>query len=181
MMRITSTVVLMALVNCMFLTGCASVRAPARLARLQEAPAVEPAIQSWDSVAFIPVVSSVEVELTTGETLNGRFRSADEREFVLEQDGSLRRVPRAEIQRVVLYQGRHAGTGAWWGLGIGTVLGLVFVFGVDGGYSAFDSAGLAVMSGAAFSGTGAGIGALLGSIFRNRTVIYETPVPGATN
>ena len=181
MMRITSTVVLMALVNSLFLAGCASVRGPARLARLQETPAAELAIQSWESVAFIPVVSSVEVEMTTGETLNGRFRSADEREFVLEQDGSLRRVPRAEIQRVVLYQGRHAGTGAWWGLGIGTVLGLVFVFGVDGGYSVFDSAGLAVMSGAAFSGTGAGIGALLGSIFRNRTVIYETPVPGATN
>ena len=97
----------MALVNSMFLAGCASVRGPSRLARLQEASAVEPAIQSWESVAFIPVLSSVEVDLTTGETLSGRFRSADDREFVLEQDGLLRRVPRAEIQRVVLYQGRH--------------------------------------------------------------------------
>ena len=30
------------------------------LARLQETPADEPAIQSWESVAFIPVLSSVE-------------------------------------------------------------------------------------------------------------------------
>ena len=81
----------MALVNSIFLAGCVSSRGPSRLARLQETPAVEPAIQSWESVAFIPVVSSVEVEMTTGETLNGRFRSADERELVLDQDGSLRR------------------------------------------------------------------------------------------
>ena len=71
----------------------------------QEAPTVEPATQSWESVAFIPVVSSVEVNLTTGETITGRFRSADERELVLEQDGLLRRVSRAEIRRVILYQG----------------------------------------------------------------------------
>ena len=44
----------------------------------QEAPTVEPATQSWKSVAFIPVVSSVEVDLTTGETITGKFRSADE-------------------------------------------------------------------------------------------------------
>ena len=71
----------------------------------QEAPTVEPATQSWESVAFIPVVSSVEVDLTTGETITGKFRSADERELFLEQDGLLRRVSRAEIRRVVLYQG----------------------------------------------------------------------------
>ena len=123
-MRIVSIVVLMALVNSLFLAGCASVRGPARLARLQEAPAVEPANQSWESVAFIPVVSSVAVDLTTGETINGRFRSADDRELVLDQDGTLRRLPRAEIRRVILYQGRHAGRGALWGLGIGAGIGI---------------------------------------------------------
>ena len=90
----------------------------------EEAPTVEPATQSWESVAFIPVVSSVEVDLTMGETITGKFRSADERELVLEQDGLLRRVSRAEIQRVILYKGRHAGRGALWGLGIGAVTGL---------------------------------------------------------
>ena len=71
----------------------------------QEAPTVEPATQSWKSVAFIPVVSSVEVDLTTGETITGKFRSVDERELVLEQDGLLRQVSRAEIRRVFLYKG----------------------------------------------------------------------------
>ena len=180
-LRTISTVVLMALINSIFLTGCASVRGPTRLARLQETPAVEAANQLWNSVAFIPVLSSVEVDLTTGETLNGRFRSVDEQTLVLEQDGDLRSVPRAEIRRVLLDRGRHTGTGAWWGLGIGAVAGLVFVLGVDGGVRSFDYAALAVMSEAAVAGTGAGIGALIGSIFRNWTVIYETPVSGATN
>ena len=115
--------VLMALVNSLFLAGCASVRGPARLARLQETPTAEPANQSWDSLALIPVLSFVGVDMTTGETINGRFHSADDRELILDQDGTLRRVPRAEIQRVILYQGRHAGRGSLWGLGIGAGTG----------------------------------------------------------
>ena len=88
-------------------------------------PTVEPATQSWESVAFIPVISSVEVDLTTGETITGKFRSADERELVLEQDGFLRRVSREGIRRVVLYKGRYGGRGALFGLGIGAASGLV--------------------------------------------------------
>ena len=88
-----------------------------RTVRVQNSTA-KPATQSWESVAFIPVVSSVEVDLTTDETINGRFRSADEQALVLEQDGLLRRLPRAEVRRVILYQGRHAGRGSLWGLGV---------------------------------------------------------------
>ena len=76
---------------------------------------LNPPTQSWESVAFIPVVSSVEVDLATGETITGKFRSADERELVLEQDGLLRRVSRTENRRVILYQGRHTGRGTLWG------------------------------------------------------------------
>ena len=176
-MRIVSTVVLMALVNSLFLAGCASVRGPTRLARLQEAPAVEPANQSWESVAFIPVLSSVEVDLTTGETTNGRFRSADDQELVLEQDGLLRRVPRAEIQRVVLYQGRHTGRGTLWGLGIGTGIGIAVDAKTGGGYD-FGERFLFTLI---FVGVGTGIGALIGTLVPEWTVIYEMPVPGATN
>ena len=176
-MRIVSTVVLMALVNSLFLAGCASVRGPTRLARLQEAPAVEPANQWWESVAFIPVLSSVEVDLTTGETTNGRFRSADDQELVLEQDGLLRRVPRAEIQRVVLYQGRHTGRGTLWGLGIGTGIGIVVDAKTGGGYD-FGERFLFTLI---FVGLGTGIGALIGTLVPEWTVIYEMPVPGTTN
>ena len=166
-LRIVSTVVLMALVNGMFLAGCASVRGPTRLARLQETPVVEPAIQSWESVAFIPVVSPVAVDLTTGETINGRFRSADAGELVLEQDGTLRRVPRAEIQRVVLYQGRHAGRGSLWGLGIGTGIGIA----VDADTGHGSDFGERFLFTLIFVGLGTGIGALIGSAFQDREVI----------
>ena len=137
----------------------------------EAAPTVESATQSWESVAFISVVSSVEVNLTAGETITGRFRSADERELVLEQDGLLRRVSRAEIQRVILYQGRHAGRGALWGLGIGAVTGL-FV-GINERPKSSDAVVLPVTL--VLSGLGLGIGALLGTLVRERAVIYEMP------
>ena len=137
---------------------------------VRQAPTVKPATQSWESVAFIPVVSSVEVGLTTGETITGKFRSADERELVLEQDGLLRQVSRAEIRRVILYKGRHAGRGALWGLGIGAASGLV-----TGIMSRCCGDPVVVPVTLIFSGLGAGIGALLGTFVRERTVIYEVP------
>ena len=134
------------------------------------APAVEPADQSWESMAFIPVVSSVEVDLATGETITGKFRSADERELVLEQDGLLRRVSRTEIRRVILYQGRHTGRGTLWGLGIGTSTGLV------AGIAAPPASDPIVLPATLMgSGLGAAIGALLGTLVRKRAVIYEIP------
>ena len=137
----------------------------------QEAPTVEPATQSWESVAFIPVVSSVEVDLTTGETINGRFRSADEQALVLEQDGLLRRLPRAEVRRVILYQGRHAGRGSLWGLGIGTGIGIAVDAATGPGYD-FGERFLFTLL---FVGLGTGIGALVGTLVRKRAVIYEVP------
>ena len=134
-------------------------------------PTAKPATQSWKSVAFIPVVSSVEIGLTTGETITGRFRSADERELVLEQDGLLRQVPRAEIRRVILYKGRHAGRGALWGLGIGTGTGLAVDAATGPGYD-FGERFLFTLI---FVGLGSGIGALLGTLVRERAVIYEVP------
>ena len=136
----------------------------------QEAPTVEPATQSWKSVAFIPVVSSVEVDLTTGETITGKFLSVDERELVLEQDGLLRQVSRAEIRRVILYKGRYAGRGALWGLGIGAASGLVTGIAMR---PASDPVVIPVTL--VLSGLGAGIGALLGTLVRKRAVIYEVP------
>ena len=131
-------------------------------------PTAKPAIQSWKSVAFIPVVSSVEVDLTTGEPITGRFRSADERELVLEQDGLLRQVPRAEIRRVILYKGRHAGRGALWRLGIGTGTG-------DAATGPSYDFGERFLFTLIFVGLGSGIGALLGTLVRERVVIYEVP------
>ena len=167
--------VLMALVNSMFLTGCASVRGPSRLARLQEAPAVEPANQSWDAVVAVPVGSSLQVDLRTGDSIEGRFDSADDQELVLEQEGPLHRVPRAEIRRVAIIRGTDAGTGALWGLGIGGVI--MFLAANDDDFTVGGRFLWALVGG----GIGAGIGALIGTASRDRTVIYEAPVSGATN
>ena len=121
-------------------------------------------------MAFIPVVSSVEVDLTTGETITGKFRSADERELVLEQEGLLRRVSRAKIRHVILYKGRYAGRGALWGLGIGAASGLVTGIAMR---PASDPVVIPVTL--VLSGLGAGIFALLGTLVRKRAVIYEVP------
>ena len=162
----------MALVNSMFLAGCASVRGPARLARLQEAPTVEPANQSWVAV---PAGSLLQVDLRTGDSIEGRFDSADDQELVLEQDGAIRSVPRAEIQRVAIIRGTDAGTGALFGLSIGGVI--MFIQSSGGDLSVGGSFLWALIGG----GIGAGIGALFGFLSRTLEVIYESPVPGATN
>ena len=176
-LRTISTVVLMALVNSLFLAGCASVRGPARLARLQEAPAVELAIQSWESVVAIPLDSPLEVNLDSEGRIRGRFRSADEQTLVLEYDGGSRSVPRAEIRRVILDRGSHVRTGALWGLGIGSGIG-VAVF-ADPDADLVPSA--VILFSLGIGGIGAGIGALIGALSQDRNVIYELPVPGTTN
>ena len=106
----------------------------------------------------------------TGETITGKFRSADERELVLEQDGFLRRVSRAEIQRVILYKGRQAGRGALLGLGIGAASGL------GAGIASRPASDPVVLPVTLFfSALGAAIGALVGTLVRERAVIYEAP------
>ena len=149
-----------------FSTGCASLRSPVQLGT----SAGTPATQSWESVAFIPVVSSVTVDLTTGETITGRFRSADERELVLEQNRLLRRLPRTEIRWVILYQGRHTGRGTLWGLAIGAGSGLA------AGIKNRPASDPVVLPDTLLgSGLGAAGGALVGTLVRERAVIYEVP------
>ena len=175
-MRTISTVVLMALVNSMFLAGCVSSRSPSRLARLQETPAGEPANQSWGAVMAIPFDSPIEVDLYSAERMRGRFRVADAQTFVLEYDSGIHSVPRPEIQRVIINRGRHAGDGAFWGLGIGAASGLIVG-------TALRCCGDPVVLPVTLilSGVGSGIGALIGVFYRDRIAIYEAPVPGTTN
>ena len=149
--------VLTALVNSMFLAGCASVRGPARLARLQETPTVESANSSWNAVVAIPLDSPLELNLDSGERMRGRFRVADGQTLVLEYDGGIHSVPRTEIQRVIINRGRHAGGGAFWGLGIGAASGLIVG-------TALRCCGDPVVLPVTLilSGVGSGIGALIG-------------------
>ena len=170
----------MALIKSMFLTGCASVRGPARLMPLQETPAVEPANQSWDAVVAIPLDSPLEVGLDSGERMRGRLRSADDRELVLDQDGTLRRVPRTEIWHVLINRGSHAGRGTLLGLGIGAGTGFATGLSLSLLDSDVSNHFMFVLT-ATIAALGTGIGALIGALVPEWTVIYETPVPETTN
>ena len=155
-------------------------RGPARLMPLQETPAVEPANQSWDDVVAIPLDSPLEVGLDSGERMRGRFRSADEQTLVLDQDGTLRRVPRTEIWHVLINRGSHAGRGTLLGLGIGAGTGFATGLSLSLLDSDVSNHFMFVLT-ATIAALGTGIGALIGALVPEWTVIYETPVPETTN
>ena len=164
--------VLTALINGTFLTGCAGLRLH-RPARFQPTTLNQRADPLWEAVFAVPVDSSLHVELGTGDLIRGRFRSADQQTLVLVEGRNTRSVPRAEIRRVLLHRGTHAKKGALWGLGIGamTVFPIVLSSHEPGFFRAAPILG----------SIGAAAGALIGLTFPNREVIYEAPVSGATN
>ncbi len=171
-MRILTLMVLTALINGTFLTGCAPSRAQMRFPPVTSAQSVD---LLWSLVAAIPLDSPLDVDLEPEGRIRGRFRLADERTLLLEQDGAIRSVPRAEIRRVLLDRGRHADDGALWGFGTGTAIGLSTSIPANGSDAGRD---FMVFWTAMLAGIGAGIGALIGVFFKDRTVIYEAPVSG---
>ncbi len=111
--------VLTVLIHGTVLTGCAGMRLQ-RQARFQPAAMNQNADPLWDAVLAVPADSPLHVELRNGDTIRGGFRSADQQTLVLVVgSGQNRSVPRAEILRVLLVRGSHAGRGALLGLGIG--------------------------------------------------------------
>ena len=164
--------VLIALINGTFLTGCAGLRLQ-HPARFQPSTFNQRADLLWGAVVAIPSDSTLDVYLDSGDSIYGRFRSADEQTLILVQGRNARSVPRAEIRRVLLHRGNHAKKGALWGLGIGamTVFPIVLSSHEPGFFRAAPI----------FGSIGAAAGALIGLTFPNRAVIYEAPVSGATN
>ena len=120
-MRIVTLLLLTALINGTFLTGCAGLRVQHHT-RFQPTTLNQSTDPLWESVFAVLAGSSLHVELRSGDRIRGRFRSADEQTLILVQGRDIRSVPRAEIQRVAIIRGTDAGTGALWGLGIGGVI-----------------------------------------------------------
>ena len=173
---LSSLLVLTALINGTFLTGCAGLRLQ-HPARFQPTILNQRADPLWEAVLAIPVGSSLHVELRTGDRIRGRFRSADEQTLVLVEGRGTRSVPRAEILRVLLVRGNHAKKGAVLGLIVGVV-----TLGVVCGKQDCDLTPLGgLIVGSIFGGIGAAAGAGIGAVFPKREVIYEAPVSGATN
>ena len=171
---------LTALINSTFLTGCAGLRLQ-HPARFQPAILNQSADPLWEAVAAIPSDSILDVYLGSGDSIYGRFRSADEQTLILVEGRDVRSVPRTEILRVLLHRGNYAKKGAWWGLAGG-----IATFVIDGARRGGEGYDLTVpvgylMVGSIFGGIGAGAGALIGLAFPNREIIYEAPVSGATN
>ena len=173
---LSSLLVLTALINGTFLTGCAGLRLQ-HPARFQPTTLNQRADPLWEAVVAVPVDSSLHVELGTGDLIRGRFYSADEQRLNLVQGRNARSVPRAEILRVLLVRGNHAKKGALWGLagGLATITTLCVWQDCD-----FSELGV-LMAGSLFGGIGAGAGAAIGAGTPKREVIYEAPVSGATN
>ena len=169
-MRIVTLLLLTALINGTFLTGCAGLRVQHHT-RFQPTTLNQSTDPLWESVFAVLAGSSLHVELRTGDRIRGRFRSADEQTLILVQGRDIRSVPRAEIFRVLLDRGSHAKRGALIGLGSGAATAVIFC--------GQDCDGAGFLFGSMFGGIGAGAGALIGSVFPKRELIYEAPVSGA--
>ena len=170
---------LTALINGTFLTGCAGLRLQ-HPARFQPSILNQSADPLWESVFAVPVGSSLYVQLRTGDLIRGRFRSADEQRLNLVQGRNIRSVPRAEIRRVLLVRGNYAKKGALIGLPIGVVTPAIDS--ARRGGEGYDLTPLGVLLvGSIFGGIGAAAGYLIGAGTPNRAVIYEAPDSGATN
>ena len=176
-MRILNLMVLTALINSTLLTGCAPSRALMRFPPDTSAQSVD---LLWNAVLAVPAGSSLQVDLRTGDSIQGRFRSANDQTLILVYDGGSRSVPRVEIRRVLLDRGNHAKKGALRGLGIGAVAGLA-TSGLQVATADYPVDGEGIVVGvmtSLFGLIGTGIGALIGVISNDRTVIYETPDSG---
>ena len=168
--------VLTALINGTFLTGCAGLRLH-RPARFQPTTLNQRADPLWEAVVAIPSDSILDVYLDSGDSIRGRFRSADQQTLVLVEGRNTRSVPRAEIRRVLLVRGNYAKKGALIGLPIGAATAVILCGEQDCDLSPLGG----FIVGSIFGGIGAGAGALLGAAFPKREVIYEAPISGATN
>ena len=170
---LSSLLLLTALINSTFLTGCAGLRLQ-HPARFQPSILNQSADPLWEAVIAVPVDSPIHVELRTRDLIRGRFRSADEQTLVLVEGRNTRSVPRAEIRRVLLVRGNYAKKGALIGLPIGAATAVILC-------GEQDCDGVGFLFGSMFGGIGAAAGALIGYVFPNRELIYEAPVSGATN
>ena len=158
--------VLTVLIHGTVLTGCAGMRLQSH-ARFQPPALNQNADPSWEAVLALPVRAPLHVELQNGDRVRGRFRSADPQTLaVVEGNGQIHSLPRAEIRRVLLIQGNYAKQGALWGLGIGAVTSLV----CGGWWDLVVSAALLFCG-----GIGTAAGALIGAGTPKRKVIYEAP------
>ena len=159
------------------LTGCAGMRFQNQ-ARFQPPALNQSADPSWAAVLAVPVRAPLHVELRTGDTIRGGFRSADQQTLaVVEGNGQIRSLPRAEIRRVLLVRGSHAKRGALLGFGVGAGTLATLCGREDCDFTALG----VLLYGAIFGGIGTAAGALIGRAFPKREVIYEAPVSGAAN
>ena len=172
-MRIVTLLLLTALINGAFLTGCAGLRLQ-HPARFQPPTLNQSADPLWEAVFAVPVDSPIHVELGTRDLIRGRFRSADEQTLILVEGRNVRGVPRTEIRRVLLVRGSHVKKGALWGLGVGAVTSAIVV--LRSGDEGIEIAPVVMLI---FGGIGTGAGALFGAVFPKRELIYEAPVSGA--
>lgn len=163
--------VLTVLIHGTVLTGCAGMRLQNQ-ARFQPPALNQNADPSWEAVLALPVRAPLHVELQNGDRVRGRFRSADPQTLaVVEGNGQIHSLPRAEIRRVLLVRGSYAGRGALLGFGAGAGTLATLCAREDCDFTALG----VLLYGAIFGGIGTAAGALIGRAFPKREAIYEAP------
>jgi hypothetical protein len=118
----------------------------------------------------------IRVITRSGESTTGRLVRVFPSAIHLLSDGITREVPLADVT-VVRRNGDSLWNGIAWGGGIAGALFLGYNGDCDTCYSALE---LALFRGA-MAGAGAGVGALIDLIVRDKRVLYQTPSTGAAS
>jgi hypothetical protein len=114
----------------------------------------------------VPAETELELRLTTGQPLLGRFRGTGAQSILLQDRWSgtgERRVPVADITSVWAQQGTQMGKGALLGAGIGVGAGLLLALAV-GGSGDLEQGQVALAAGGTFGLIGAVAGFVVGGL-----------------
>jgi hypothetical protein len=122
----------------------------------------------WAAVISLTTGSEIRVDLVSGQRGTGRFVSATADDIRVAWGGAERTLAQRTVRRVVLVGRRETGSYAKRGLLVGGVAGaLVGAVAPDEG-----RLGWSIFTAGLWGALGAGIGATLGYLQRQETVVY---------
>lgn len=129
-------------------------------------------MSDWDNVSKIARGSKVIVQLETGKSLRGNIESVSDSEITVLAKNQREIALKADVIRVFLLTDRKSSKSIILGSAVGAAVGVAGVVAID---STDDRSGVASEA-YLLPAIGAGIGALVGSLFRRKTskqLIYE--------
>ena len=136
-----------------------------------------PPTGTWEAVKAIPPGENLEVKLKTGKTVKGTLTSVTDTGVNLGRGSDAVSIGRDEVRRVFHAIKESSGKPALVGAAVGAAIG-AGILPIEAAVDGHTGSTRGLLGAAAFLGlVGAGAGALVGSIFRNRkklVLIYES-------